>query len=308
VQDIQAYIESGILELYALGDLSPAERAEVEAQAARHPAVRQELNQVQAALGVYAEAHAITPPAGMRERVLGHVMANLNSPVAETPVAPAARPATSSLRAEVDELVQSRHSEATTSTPVLPLNPPAEVPAAPARYSGMAIAASVALLLSLVGNVLLYNNWQQASGDLISLQNDNARIAAATQASYRQQLGAMQEQNAILRNDEFRAVALAGTKTAPSAKARVFYNPATKAVYVDVKSLPALPADKQYQLWAIDNKKPVDAGVLATATAAGDSLQHMKDIASAQAFAMTVEPVGGSAEPTMDTMTVIGAI
>ncbi|MDO7875902.1 anti-sigma factor [Hymenobacter sp. ASUV-10] len=306
MQDIQAYIESGILELYALGDLSSAERAEVEAQAARHPAVRQELTQVQAALGLYAEAHAITPPAGMRERVLGHVLANLNSPVAETPATPASRPATSSLRADVDELVQSRHAETTTSTPVLPLNAPE--PVAPARSSGWAIAASVALLLSLVGNALLYNNWQQANGELVALQNDNARIAAATQANYRQQLGAMQEQNAILRNDEFRAVALAGTKAAPAAKARVLYNLATKAVYVDVKNLPALPADKQYQLWALDNGKPVDAGTLAVGTAAGDSLQHMKDIASAQAFAMTVEPAGGSVNPTLSTMTVMGAI
>jgi len=79
-------------------------------------------------------------------------------------------------------------------------------------------------------------------------------------------------------------------------------------VYVDVKNLPALPADKQYQLWALDNGKPVDAGILAVATAAGDSLQHMKDIASAQAFAMTVEPAGGSVNPTLSTMTVMGAI
>jgi anti-sigma-K factor RskA len=140
------------------------------------------------------------------------------------------------------------------------------------------------------------------------LKNYNARIAAATQASYQQRLGTLQEQNAILRNDEFRAVALAGTKTAPGAKARVLFNPATKAVYVDVQHLPTLPADKQYQLWALDNGKPVDAGVLATATATGDSLQHMKDIASAQAFAMTVEPVGGSVNPTLSTMTVMGAI
>jgi anti-sigma-K factor RskA len=307
VQDIQAYIESGILELYALGDLSPAERAEVEAQAARHPAVRQELQQVQAALGLYAEAHALTPPAGMRERVLGHVLANLHAPVAETPATPAARPATSSLRADVDELVQARQTDTTTSTPVLPLASP-EPLAAPARSSGWAIAASVALLLSLIGNVLLYKNWQQANGELVALQSDNARIAAATQASYRQRLGEVQEQYVSLLSNEFRAVALAGTKTAPAAKARVLYNPSTKAVYVDVKNLPALPADKQYQLWALDNGKPVDAGVLATATAAGDSLQHMKDIASAQAFAMTIEPVGGSVNPTLSTMTVMGAI
>jgi anti-sigma-K factor RskA len=37
-------------------------------------------------------------------------------------------------------------------------------------------------------------------------------------------------------------------------------------------------------------------------------MQQMKDIASAQAFAMTVEPTGGSAGPTLNTMTVVGNI
>jgi anti-sigma-K factor RskA len=34
----------------------------------------------------------------------------------------------------------------------------------------------------------------------------------------------------------------------------------------------------------------------------------MKDIASAQAFAMTVENIGGSPTPTLSTMTVVGNI
>ncbi|RZJ58948.1 MAG: anti-sigma factor, partial [Hymenobacter sp.] len=61
-------------------------------------------------------------------------------------------------------------------------------------------------------------------------------------------------------------------------------------------------------LWALDKGKPIDAGVLAFNTAAGDSLQQMKDIASAQTFAMTVEPTGGSVGPTLTTMTVVGNI
>jgi len=81
---------------------------------------------------------------------------------------------------------------------------------------------------------------------------------------------------------------------------------AAHRVYLDVQQLPSLPAGKQYQLWALDKGKPVDAGVLAANTAAGDSIQQMKNIASAQAFAMTVEPTGGSAGPTLATMTVIG--
>lgn len=287
MENIQEYIESGILEQYALGELSPAEQAAVDAEAARYPAIREELQQVQAAFGFYAEAHAITPPAGLRERVLGNVLAQIAAPAANaTP--------NSALRADVDAVAQ-----ATTNQPAAPavVRSMTSADASPAR-SIWAMAASVALILSLGANALLYSNWKDASSEVVALQNSQSRFAATTQVVERQ-LGTLRQENQILRSDEFRAVALAGTKDAPSARAKVLFNPATHKVYVDVKSMPALPAGKQYQLWALDNGKPVDAGLLAANTAAGTELQQMKDVSNAQAFAVTVEPVGGSANPTM---------
>ncbi|MDB5233711.1 MAG: hypothetical protein JWR44_704, partial [Hymenobacter sp.] len=179
--------------------------------------------------------------------------------------------------------------------------------AAPAGRSLWAMAASVALLLSLGANALLYSQWKDASSDLVALQNDQARFATTTNVVQKER-DELRQANEVLRSDEFKAVALAGTKTAPTAHAKVLFNPNTHKVYVDVKSLPALPAGKQYQLWALDNGKPVDAGVLTLATATGAGIQHMKDIASAQTFAMTVEPEGGSVNPTLSTMTVVGNI
>jgi len=40
LEDIKAYIESGILELYVLGDVTPEEKLQVEAMAAKHPAYK----------------------------------------------------------------------------------------------------------------------------------------------------------------------------------------------------------------------------------------------------------------------------
>ncbi|WP_426062122.1 anti-sigma factor [Hymenobacter sp. B1770] len=304
MENIQEYIESGILEQYALGQLTAAEQAAVEAHAASHPTIREELEQVQTALGFYAEAHAITPPAGMRERVLGNVMAQISAPG-------------SALRADVDALAKaSANTQKSAPAAVQPsgtapeavVRPMSSAPVAePASRSIWAMAASVALLLSLGANALFYSRWKEASNDLVALQNDQARFAQTTTVMDKQ-LGELRQENQVLRSDEFRTVALAGTKTAPQARARVLFNPATHKVYLDVKNLPALPAGKQYQLWALDNGKPVDAGVLAAATVSGEGLQAMKDISSAQAFAMTVEPEGGSVNPTLSTMTVVGNI
>lgn len=308
---IQEYIESGILEQYALGELSAAEQAAVEAQVASSPEIGEELRQIQAALGFYAEAHAIVPPAGLRERVLGNVLAQIAAPIPN-----------SGLRDVVDAVAQATTPAATITaasaaprtgpdvaeTVVRPMSsaPAPVATAAPAARSGWAMAASVALLLSLGGNALLYSNWKNASSELVAMQNEKARFATTTQVVEKER-NELRQENQVLR-DDFRDVALAGTKTAPTARARVLFNAATHKVYVDVRSLPALPAGKQYQLWALDKGKPVDAGVLTLATATGQGLQHMKDIASAQTFAMTVEPTGGSTNPTLSTMTVVGNI
>lgn len=294
MEDYQEYIESGRLEQYALGELDPAAQAEVEGWAARHPQVRHELDELLAGLGVYAEAHALTPPAGLRERVLGRVLAEIGG---EAPAAPvAASPVAAPAAAPTMRVSASNPRPAETYAPA---------PVAGSR-SGWAIAASVALLVSLAVNALLYSRWQQASSDLVAIQDNQARVAQTTQVMERR-LSATQEQLHVLRSpQEYKMVALAGTPAHTSARARVLYNGASHHVYLDVQQLPNLPAGKQYQLWALDKGKPVDAGVLAANTAAGDSLQQMKDIASAQAFAMTVEPTGGSAGPTLATMTVIG--
>lgn len=308
--DTQQYIESGILEEYALGILSDAERSEVERLAAIHPEIRHELDAIVMGLDAYAEAHSITPPADMRERVLAGWQQAIHQQDSENDTNPLV-PLTS-VPTPAPQPVAATPPPASTPIPEPVVRPISSAPEpiqtqAPARGFGWLMAASVALLLSLGGNYVLYNRWQHTQSELFAVRNDQARFAATQQAS--QKLMTTQRQElAVLRDEQFRHVTLAGTPAAPTAKARVLYNPATRAVYVDVRSLPAPPAGKQYQLWALDKGKPVDAGVLAATTAAGEGLQQMKDIASAQAFAMTVENAGGSPTPTLSTMTVVGNI
>jgi len=296
VEDFQEYIESGHLEQYVLGELSPAAAAEVEGWAARHPQVRAELDALQAGLGLYAEAHAQTPPAAMRERVLSRVFAEIGQPAATdtTPLAETTAPAPT--------------MRVSASNPHLAETSAAAV-AAPATGRGFwAVAASVALILSLVGNAWLYSRWQQTSSELVALETDQARVASATQVLERKYAATRNELHILRSPEEYHMVALAGTPTHPEARARVLFNKANHRVYLDVQQLPALPAGKQYQLWALDKGKPIDAGMLTAATTQGEGLQQMKDIASAQTFAMTIEPTGGSVNPTLNTMTVVGNI
>ena len=58
---IREYIDSGILESYAMGAASDDERRQVEMMAAANPEILAEINAISAALEEYAFAHAMEP-------------------------------------------------------------------------------------------------------------------------------------------------------------------------------------------------------------------------------------------------------
>jgi anti-sigma-K factor RskA len=87
--------------------------------------------------------------------------------------------------------------------------------------------------------------------------------------------------------------------------ATLFWDTKTKDVYIMPNKLPKVEDDKQYQLWALVDGKPVDAGVLDPRCG---SVCKMKNIPAAQAFAITLEKAGGSPTPTLSAMYVMGKV
>ena len=73
MEDIKAYIESGILELYVLGDVTREERLQVEEMAAKHPAVKAELDEIERSMELFAENNAVEPSDHLRDKVLNSV-------------------------------------------------------------------------------------------------------------------------------------------------------------------------------------------------------------------------------------------
>ncbi|KAA9339589.1 anti-sigma factor [Hymenobacter busanensis] len=274
-----------------LQQLAPAEQAEVEQLATQYPEVRAELARIRQTLEGYAEAHAVQPPAAMRERVLGGWQQAIRS---TEPIVTAPQPAQAQTPAQPEAVVR-------------PISAAEPAETGSSWYRWLAAAAVALLVLSAGANMVFYNRWRDAEANLLAMQSDQARVASTMQVMEKR-LGARTQELAVLRNEQFAPVVLKGVPAAPGARARVLYNASTHAVYLDVNNLPAAPAGKQYQLWALDKGKPVDAGMLTARTAAGDSLQQMKDIASAQAFAITLEDAGGHPTPNLSALTVMGQI
>lgn len=71
--NLKTYIESGVLELYALDLLGATEKAEVEQLLTIYPELVKELDKVQAAIEKQAMATAIQPPSYLKRLVLDSI-------------------------------------------------------------------------------------------------------------------------------------------------------------------------------------------------------------------------------------------
>ena len=271
MEDLKAYIESGILELYVLGDVTPEEKFQVEAMAAKHPAVKAELAEIERSMELYAEENAVEPPAHLRDKILNSMLTNFGD----------------------DDAFTSKASEP--GAKIIALSKPAT-----GNFYKYAFAACLALLLaSSVALIVLYNRLQQSNIQLAALQLDKQHFANLVNEK--------DEQLQIFHDASFKFMKLQGTPHSPSAELTVVWSPTKKKVMIDMGAMkmPANDKDHQYQLWALVAGKPVDLGVF-DANADSTNMKEMKSIASADNFAVTLEPRGGSASPTMDQMMVIG--
>ncbi len=273
--NIEEYISSGILESYVLGEVSAAEKAEVEHMAENHPEIREELNKIELSLENFAFETAVAPPPSVLEEVMASV----------------APPATD--EAPADE------------TPVIPLHTTA--PSSGSSWLRYTAAASVFIALGAGFMAFNYwNKWQQAESRLATLIAENQQFAENNKV-VNQRLNDIQQAMNIVNNAAYSRIIMNGTDNAPGSLATVYWNANTQDVYLNIQNLKKLPTDKQYQLWAIIDGTPVDAGVFDSD--ANQFLLSMTKIGNKPAaFAVTIEPKGGSESPTLETMQVVGNV
>lgn len=94
------------------------------------------------------------------------------------------------------------------------------------------------------------------------------------------------------------SVVLAGLGPSPGAKGRTYVNPSTRDALFYAFDLPALPADKTYELWFIAAGKPVAAGTFDVDPRGTGTVRVERVHDQIQAWAVTIEPKGGMPQPT----------
>lgn len=163
-----------------------------------------------------------------------------------------------------------------------------------------AIAASFALLLVTLSLVFYsFNLSFEISDKEEVIQEQQARIS-----ELQNEVAQKEELLSILESREVDLVLMSGMEANPNGYGKIIWDSESKRALLQVSNLPAVPSDKDYQLWIIKNNKPVSAGVFAVNNPGKDSFFKIEEMdgteQSADAFAVTMEPKGGMPQPTGD--------
>ncbi|MHA7130314.1 anti-sigma factor [Algoriphagus namhaensis] len=267
--DIQAYITSGKLELYLLGELSDRERAEVESMAAKYPEIRQELEDLE------------------------KVMFEIDHQLGKTPSQATKTKIFESLENELD----SKPVEVISPTKTFTLS----------AWKTLAIAASVSAILASTLALFFAVRYFEKEREFTALLEDQSVLAEdlnQVKLEYQQKDSQLEKLTA----GNFQLVKLKGEslEMQKDAEVNLFWDQNAAEVLVAVNNLNALDQEFDYQLWAIGDEGPVGIGLVN----AGErfSLQQMQSVAQAGAFAITIEPKGGSESPTLEKLVVIGNV
>jgi anti-sigma-K factor RskA len=273
--NIKEYIASGILEEYIFDTLSPQEREEVEALVAQYPELGVELNAIELGLEDIAMATAIQSPSSVKANIMAAI--------------------------EKEDTKLPRQESVKEEPKVIPM-PDGNSNAGIWRFL---VAASVAL--AVVSAYLAFDyraKWKNSSDAFAQLQAQNSQMAQ----QYNQVNNRLDELVAdidVISNIDFKRVNMAAVDAAQTFEASVYWNAKTDEAYLNIQNLKNLTEEQQYQLWAIVDGKPVDMGVFDFDV---EGLIKMKNIKNAAMFAVTIEPKGGSVNPTLDLMQVAGAV
>ena len=274
--DIKAYIESGLIENYVLGLASEEENAEINRLRDNYPEIDIAIDSFASNLELYLSSSSIAPPAYIKERIF------------------------ESLKQENTYNGRYVHNEKEEQlqTPVITLKKNIFT------WKWIAAASFLLLMLSSVFNFLLYNRYvdkYDAYQALLSEKNSLSATNKIFQASQKE----WELASKMMSDPSMVMIRMKTTAGKNNKDATVFWNSKSKDVYVVANELPHPEMGKQFQLWAIVDGKPVDAGIIDTNCT---GICKMKNIIKAQAFAITLEKSGGNPNPTMEQLMVMGAI
>ena len=273
--DIRQYIDSGILEAYFLGSLSPEEDALVAANIATHPELAEELRNIENTLLQLSSTLATDPPPGLQDKIWDAIQAGSAN--------------------------TNKHTTAPQPAKTIAFQPEYRKPAQ-WKYA----AIWVALIGSAAVNIILYsqNSNNKAAQVAMNAQMDSLKAAKQQYASL---LSEYQKSKTMMADTGMQTIVMHTMQPGHAMAAALYWSKSNGNAYVSMDGLPQAPKGMQYQLWVIQGGKPVSMGVLPNDMANTPAMQKVAmQVTDGQAFAISLEKEGGNPTPT--TVYVLGKV
>jgi len=268
--------------LYALGALSQHEARAFEIHLRQGCEVCQrELNEFTGVVDALSTSSAeVTPPGYLRDLLNSRIEKEATFPLTASPLA-----------AQVVQFPERAQ-------------PTAPVVAHRSTFTGWLPWAAAALLLIAFAYTLI--NWQKDHRQLQAVSSQNQETQQQL-AHMREQLAygdartrELEQINAVLSAPQRSVINMSGLEAAPSASGNVYWDH-QKNRWVVIANLPPAPAGKVYQLWMVTPEAKISAGLIEQdARGHGFVVVDLPlNVSQILAAAITLEPQGGSPQPTM---------
>lgn len=251
---LQLFLESNLLDRYIIGSTSPEETREVEHFINNYEEAKLAYIEGQNNLEILAKANAIEPSKTNIDTILKEI--------------------------------NSKNSTSIDEDKGKVISMPSPTRATP-WYS---IAASVAaLIFATIATSLYFNNNalksenQVVVEEIFDLRSDIEKTNS--------QLNELMLQFQKLNNPDAQKYVLRGNERAQKLETVAYINPVEKTSMLDIISLPQLPEDQCYQIWAEMTDRMVSLGILDPRDAKLKPLPYLED---ALAISITIEPKGGN--------------
>lgn len=271
--DVKAFIESGIIESVVLGFASEKEISELQTAADQFPEVKAEWIAVSTAFEHEATKHAVPAPPSVKSAVMAIIEKDAKASKPETPIV------------SIQQANQSGSG----------------------AWKFLA-AASVVIAFGL--GTMWFLNYQEmvaVKDQLASAQSDMEKMNQEMTILSVEQEKAM-EYRKVLAQLDTKNITMSGTPMEPDAKVHIMWNENNKMAVLKSVAIEEIPTEMQLQLWAIADGKPVSLGVFDVADLKEMSDPFAVDATKISAFAITIEKRGGSQQPTLEKMVVMGAV
>ncbi|MFN0158121.1 MAG: anti-sigma factor domain-containing protein [Bacteroidota bacterium] len=177
--------------------------------------------------------------------------------------------------------------------------------AVPERRSWLTFGITFVALAMIIGfsvfMVRLMGTIDEQNKQLVSVGNEKQELQTQLVA-LKDELQRKQEILNVLAAKQVEIAVMNGLDVHPVGYGKIIWDPERKRAILQVSNLPAIPSDKDYQLWVVKGKQPISAGVFVVHDAESNyfkienlAVTDPKEIA---AFAVTLEPKGGVPQPT----------